>query len=310
MELRHLRYFCAVADTLNFSRAAERIRVAQPALSRQIRDLENEIGFQLFVRTTTRVQLTDAGKQFYAAVQKILSQLAIAVSNGQQVAAGRGGSFNIGSDWRLPIHLVPETVRKFRQLHPQVEVNFNDFAIIEQIDALRAGKIHLGFVPEIALGPRDDLEVLHIYTGRLMVILPAAHPIAAYPVAPLRELSQEKWVTAYDGKNPNLRQFLVQMCRPAGFTPKFGRTATSAQGLLALVAAGEGIALLPELVIPHDFGGVSPVQSDCPPMKMYAVWLKKSRSPLVEKYIEILKEEIDALLPKAEGKPPRLRRAT
>lgn len=289
-----------MAETLNFSRAAERMRVAQPALSRQIRDLENELGFQLFVRSTTSVRLTDAGRAFFVSAQKILAQLAIAVSAAQEVAKGKGGDFNIASDWRIPMHLVPETVRKFRQRNPKVTVSYVDMMILDQMEALRAGKIHLGFVPEITIGPREDLELLPVYTGPLMAVLPASHPLADADGVRLRDLAGEKWIQVQHRPDSDFREYLIQMCRPAGFTPGFGRTTTSAPGVLALVAAGEGVALLPELVIPREFGGVSVLKTDCPPMRLYAVWLKKSTSPLVERYVAILQEEIKALVPAAK----------
>jgi DNA-binding transcriptional LysR family regulator len=147
LELRHLRYFCAVAEALNFSRAAENLRVAQSALSRQIRDLEQELGVQLFVRTTTSVRLTDAGAHFHQSVGKLLMQLSIAITAAQEISNGRGGGFNIASDWRFSIHVIPEMVHRFRQLYPKVKVTFSDLQSAEQIEALRDGRIHLGFVP-------------------------------------------------------------------------------------------------------------------------------------------------------------------
>ncbi|MFT3783366.1 MAG: LysR substrate-binding domain-containing protein [Nibricoccus sp.] len=294
MELRHLRYFCAVAEMLNFSRAAERVRVAQPALSRQIRDLENELGFPLFVRSTTSVRLTDAGRNFYASAQKILGQLAIAVTGAQEVARGKSGDLNIASDWRIPMHLVPETVRKFRLRNPKVNVSFADVTIADQVEALRAGKIHLGFVPDIAIGAHEDLDMLPVYNGPIKAVLPASHPLAARESVCLRELSSERWIMVDQKPSTEFREYMIQTCRLAGFTPIFGRTTSSAQGVFSLVAAGEGVALLPELVA-HEFGGVSMVLTDCPPIRLFAVWLKKATSPLVERYLVILREQIKTL---------------
>ncbi len=279
------------------------MRVAQPALSRQIRDLEAELGFALFVRSTTSVRLTDAGRAFFVSAQKLLGQLAIAVSGAQEVAKGHVGDFNIASDWRIPMHLIPETVRKFRQRNPKVSVNFVDMLIMDQIEALRAGKIHLGFVPEITLGVRDDLELLMVYTGPLMAIVPDSHPLASGSGVKLRDLAGEQWIQVQHRPNSDFREYLVQMCRPAGFMPNFGRNTASASGVLSLVAAGEGVALLPELVVPRSFGGIKALETDCPPMRMYAVWLRKFTSPLVERYVEILCEEIKNLSP--AGKTPR-----
>jgi DNA-binding transcriptional LysR family regulator len=295
LELRHLRYFCAVAETLNFSRAAQNLHVAQSALSRQIRDLENELGFKLFVRTTTTVRLTDAGRQFFGAAQKLLAQLAIAVSSAQQVAKGKAGALNIASDWRVPVDLIPGTVRKFRQQNPKVTVNFVDLLISEQLDALRAGKVHLAFVPDIILGASEDLELLQVYTSKIVVLLPASHPLAKEPLVHLRDLSKEKWITVHEKSGQKESRFyLTQACRPAGFTPLFGRVTNTLHGVATLVSAGEGIGLLPELVAPTNFRGVCAPKTDCPALKMYAAWLKQDTTPLVRPYLEILHKELKA----------------
>lgn len=305
MELRHLRYFCAVAETLNFSRAAERMRVAQSALSRQIRDLEQELGVQLFVRTTTSVRLTDAGGYFYEAAEKLLMQLSIAITGTQEIAGGRGGSFNIASDWRFSIQVIPETVRKFRNLYPKIKVNFTDLQSTEQVEALRAGKIHLGFVPDLVLGAREDLELLHIYTGELMAVLPSSHRLAKRESILLRELADEKWVRLEDKGDNVARVHMVRLCRPAGFTPKMGRSTNSITGALALVTAGEGITLLPPLLIPSNCGGISVVPTDCSAIKLHAVWLKNTTSPLVKRFIEILDADIGTALSRtATGTEP------
>jgi DNA-binding transcriptional LysR family regulator len=309
LELRHLRYFCAVAEALNFSRAAEKMRVAQPSLSRQIRDLEHELGFPLFVRTTTSVRLTDAGAHFHTTAQKLLAQLSIAVTGAREVANGRSGDFNIASDWRIPMNLIPETVRKFRLRHPKVAVHFADLQIADQIEALRAGKIHLGFVPEMAIGNREDLGLMHVHTAQLVVLLSSAHRLAGRQEISLRELAGEPWVNVDDGSRDDFRTFLTQLCRPAGYTPKMGRSTTSAGGIASLVAAGEGIALVPQFIVPNDSGGLCAMPSDCPPMEMYAVWLKRAPSLLVERFTEVLRGEVKKLRQKPSKKDPLARKS-
>ena len=296
MELRHLRYFCAVADTLNFSRAAERLHVAQSALSRQIRDLEEDLGFKLFVRTTSQVRLTDAGRHFHTSTEKLLGQLALAISAAQEVVRGKGGDLNIASDWRIPIDLVPETVRNFRQKNPNVTVNFFDMSMPEELEALRAGKVHLAFLPDIAMGAVEDLNLLQVYTSEIVAVLPSFHPLAHGSSVRLRDLRKEKWVVGQDKHGPSdFRSYVIQMCRPAGFTPIFGRTTDSASGMLTLVGAGEGVALIPEIVFPSHFGGVRALRTDCPPMKMYAVWLKSGMTPQIRLYLDILRKGIKSL---------------
>lgn len=303
MELRHLRYFAAVAETLNFSRAADRLHVAQSALSRQIRHLEDEIGFKLFVRTTSSVRLTDAGRVFLQSTQKLLGQLASAITTAQAVAKGTIGELNIASDWRIPMDLVPKTVQKFRHQNPKVTVNFVDLAVADQIEALRAGDIHLAFLPDLAIGAAEDFETMHVYTSDVVVVMSTSHPLANAPTVRLRELRKETWIVGQDKpRRSDFRTFMLQLCRPAGFSPVFGRTATSATGLLTLVGAGEGVGLLPELVIPRDFDGVRLVKTDCPPMKMYAVWLNKEPAPLIRRYLDALQAEMKVLFTGSNAK--------
>ena len=133
MELRHLRYFAAVAETLNFTRAAERLRVAQPALSRQIQALEDELGTKLFDRNRQRVLLTDAGQLFHGHAQKILNQVDLATLAVREVANGAEGELRLGQDWRLPASLVSEAIAEYRRNYPRVEVVVRDLPMGEQI---------------------------------------------------------------------------------------------------------------------------------------------------------------------------------
>jgi DNA-binding transcriptional LysR family regulator len=186
-------------------------------------------------------------------------------------------------------------VRKFRLRNPKVTVNFADLQISDQIEALRAGKIHLGFVPEMALGAREGLGVMRIHSGRLVVLLSSGHRLAGRREVSLRELAGETWVTVEEGNRTDFRTYLIQTCRPAGFTPKLGRNTTSAGGIASLVAAGEGVALVPQFVVPRDSEGLCVMPTDCPPIEMFAVWLKRAPSPLVERFTDVLRSEVKRL---------------
>lgn len=171
MELRHLRYFKAVAELLNFSRAAEKLRVAQPALSRQVRNLEDELGVRLLDRNRVRVQLTDAGRTFYTHTCKVLAQVDMAVASVQEAVAGIGGEFIICNDWRLSNRFVLGAIAEFRMRYPRVEVTLNDLHIHEQVTALRTRQAHLGFVIAREFAADDELETLGILTSELMVVV-------------------------------------------------------------------------------------------------------------------------------------------
>lgn len=292
MELRHLRYFQAVAETLNFSRAAERLRIAQPSLSRQIRDLERELGVPLFQRTSVRVQLTDAGAHFLQHVNKLFAQLAIATTSTQEIGRGTGGELNIGRDWRMPMNVIPQTVRKFRAEHPRVAVNLIDLPMHEHLTALRAGSIHLGFIPKNYLGARDDLDLMHVSTSEIRAVLPATHPLAERDFIRLRDLKGETFLLLDEKHAPGFRTIVTQSCRLAQFTPKFGRTASRLEEMFALVETGDGVCLMPASLIGSRHENLRFPSTDEAPFELFAVWLKTGASPLVKPFLDILREHL------------------
>lgn len=250
MELRHLRYFLAVADALNFSRAAERLRVAQPALSRQVHDLEEQLGFSLFERSTTKVHLTEAGRFFQQQVEKLLMQLDIAVTGAQRIAKGTRGDFKIGTDWSTARLFVTDAARELHQGHPGLSIDFVELPGYEHTQAIRDRSIDVGFVSGKLLTPRKDIDYCLLCTCPIKAILPMEHPLANQTEVRLRDLKEERWITIREEEIPGFKILLLQVLKPAQFTPKFGRSARSFEGMLAFVGTGEGVALLPELFLP------------------------------------------------------------
>lgn len=294
MELRHLRYFQVVAETLSFSRASERLRVAQPTISRQIAALEQELDTKLFVRTTTRVRLTDAGKHFKHEIDHLLTQLAIAVTGTQEIAHGRAGELNLGSDWRLLIPQIPEAALLYREKNPRIAINFVELPVHHQIDALRDGRIHLGFVHQNAIGPRDDLGIQQIFTAEIRVAVAASHPLAQAASVPLRELKNESWLRLDEKNHPGFRALMLQFCHAALFTPKFGRISHSLEGMMNLAAMGDGICLMPTSFINRPHPGLRLIPTDCPQFEFYAVWLKDSPPGPRTSFLKLVKQSIAA----------------
>jgi len=293
MELRHLRYFLAVADLLNFSRAAERLRIAQPALSRQIKSLEEELSVQLFKRSTTQVELTEAGRYFRQQAEKLLVQLDIAITGAQQIAKSGPSKLNVGTDWNVPSPPITAASRALRDSHPEISVNFVELLGHRHIEALRARRIDIGFVPPEFVASREDLEFSLLYSSPIVVALPQAHPLAKESAIPLRNLKNELWLSPRDDWFPGFRAMLTQITRPAQFTPKFGRVAESFRGLLALVSAGEGIGLIPASFKLHELDGIKFVETDCEPFELFAVWLQSAANPLIPAFLKILHSEMD-----------------
>jgi LysR family transcriptional regulator, benzoate and cis,cis-muconate-responsive activator of ben and cat genes len=308
MELRHLRYFKAVAELLNFSRAAEQMHVAQPALSRQIQALEEELGARLLDRNRVRVQLTDAGRTFYAHSCKILAQVDLAVANVKEVKAGRGGELIICNDWRIASHLVPATLRAFQARYPHAEVVLRDLRIHEQLAALRAHRAHLGFVVHSELIPHQDLESIFVFKSDLLAVIPSSHPLAARRSLRLAELAGETWLSLDEKEAPGYRSHLIQICRLAGFTPHFGASTATIDGLLGRIASGYGIALAPEVVAQARNPLLRFVPTDCAPLEFHAVWHRQEKSVLLQEYLEILRAQVARSGPRGAALP-RSRRA-
>jgi DNA-binding transcriptional LysR family regulator len=308
MELRHVRYFLAVAEELNFSRAAARIRVAQPALSRQIHDLEDELGFKLFERSTTRVDLTPAGEFFRQQAGKLLMQLDIAVTGAQRIAHGTTSVLRIGTAWNVGAAelFVTEAANELRERHPQLSIEFVELPFHEHVAAIRDRRIDVGFVGREWLSSRKDISFRLIYSGAMKAVLPGSHPLAGRAAVGLRELKEERWLTLVDDEVPGFRALLTRVLRPAQFTPRFGPSARSIHGILALVSSGGGIALVPELILPVEPTGLRYLATDSAPYEQFAVWRNDPPVPEISAYLEILLGRIQAStgLP-ADRKPGR-----
>lgn len=295
MELRHLRYFKAVAATLNFSRAAEQLHVAQPALSRQIHNLEDELGTRLFDRNRVRVQLTDAGRTLVAHTDKILAEVDIAVESVRAAQHGTGGRLMIGNDWRLSIHLIPETIAEFRTRHPGVEIALVDLPTREQIAALRAGHAHVCFLPRDSVPTHADFDSMLILKAEIRVVVGRRHRLARRPSVRLADFRNETFVRPTGVQMEAYTTFVVQACRLAGFTPIFvTHKCSSLEAFLTLAGAGLGVVLLPDILCPTDRPSVRYLQSDCQAIEIYAVWLRTETSRLLTDYIAILRSHVAA----------------
>jgi LysR family transcriptional regulator, benzoate and cis,cis-muconate-responsive activator of ben and cat genes len=290
MDLRHLRYFQAVATLLNFSRAAEQLHVAQPAISRQIRDLEDEIGARLFRRSSSRVQLTEAGQYFLNQTDQLLELLNNAVAKARQIGEEATGQLNIGSDWNIPAP-ISVSVRKFRKLYPKFHVNFVELPSHEHMRAARSGQIHVGFVSSGDIDSRDDLDLVRVFSTEVIVVLPDHHRLAHRERVRIAELKDERWITPHETLAPRCHDWIKELLRSAQCNAKFGKTANSLQGMLALVAADEGICLVGKQLLVNSTTGIRLVPTDCPNFELFAVSLKNPSSIPAASYLEVLREE-------------------
>ncbi len=243
MELRHLRYFIAVAEELNFTRAAEKLHIAQPPLSQQIQHLEAELGFQLFRRTKRTVQLTAAGQVFFEEAGKILQQVDRAIQLGRQTSRGELGQLTIGFVSSAAHNVVPAILQAFRTRCPAVKLELHELTTNEQLQRLRFGQIDIGFVrPPVE---EDGINSEIVFREPLIVALPETHPAADRAQVELRELSTEPFILFPRSLAPGLYDPIVSLCQQAGFSPRAAQEAIQMQTIVSLVAAEMGVAIVP-----------------------------------------------------------------
>jgi DNA-binding transcriptional LysR family regulator len=292
MELRHLRYFVAVADAMSFTRAAIKLRLAQPSLTRQIKNLEAELRVQLFDRQKNRIALTGQGTFFLERARRLLTQSALDIVDVRRHGRGEvNGSLNIGYVADLHYTLLPVTLSGFRKVWPDVALNLFDMTVAEQLRAFEKDKIDLSFVREVKLPTHAGLRREPIIDCDVMAVLPEAHPLAKGKPLRLRDLRSMPFVSLSEELYPGARQWLNRVCRQAGFTPKIAYEADRGPTMINLVALELGAALLPEacLRLPHDGTVFSPLVE---PVKSRTeiVWKKRNLSAPLRHYIEIVRE--------------------
>lgn len=244
MDVHQIRSFLAVADLLHFSRAAERVHLSQPALSLQIRALEDELGVRLFDRTRRRTELTAAGIAFRNDAAEALAHIERGAARARQAAAGKLGSLRIGFISTAAAQIVPPLVAEFRRTHPDVELEMRHALTAEQIDMLETGDLDVGFFRmPFAAGRGLVTAVVHREPFRLF--LPAAHPLAAKPAPAIRDLDGCD-VVIYARRNaPGYHDFLLRLVADAGAAPAALHEANDMNTLTSLIAAGVGVAIAP-----------------------------------------------------------------
>jgi DNA-binding transcriptional LysR family regulator len=244
MELRHLRYFCAVADWNGFNRAARALHTSQSSISAQIRDLEQEIGVKLLNRTQSQVTLTVAGKRFLEESRKVVAAADRAVNIAQRTARGEIGSLTIGFLIWGTEAFFPGVIRDFRKLHPDVQLSLMEMLSRAQPEALLNGSIDIGFTRPLEPPYDAQLRSELLYTDPVVAVLPADHRLAGGPLR-LHDLANERFVVCDRNIAPAFFDKFTSLCAQAGFSPNIVQTSNLVSSVLTLVEAGEGVTLLP-----------------------------------------------------------------
>jgi DNA-binding transcriptional LysR family regulator len=288
MELRHLRYFLAVGEEQHYGRAARRLRVAQPALSRQIQDLEEEIGFKLFERLPRGVRLSAAGKLFLEEVRRILRDVNDAAARAARVAHGHSGTLRVGftesASWR---GVVPESFRRFRELRPDAELQLQASPSLEQLEDIRSGRLDAGFVFNVPTAD-PELELLRVAEQRIELAALRRHPLTKLKTLRLRDLTEAKFVWFPRRASPALYDRLMRECFRGGLrSPRIVQEGLDEATILSLVANGLGVGWVlvtarwrcPDSVV------IMPVVDLNVPQPMGLVWRRDNISPLLASFI-------------------------
>jgi DNA-binding transcriptional LysR family regulator len=288
MELRHLRYFMAVGEEQHYGRAARRLRVAQPALSRQIQDLEEELGLKLFERLPRGVKLSVAGKLFLEDARRILHEVSEAAVRAGRVASGRSGTLRVGftenASWR---GVVPESFRRFRELQPDAELQLQPSASLEQLDAIRSGRLDAGFVNFM---PKADpeLDQLLVAMQHVELAAPKRHPLTKLKKLRLRDLTDAPFVWFPRWANPAFYDRMMHECYRGGLkSPRIVQEGLNEATILSLVATGLGVGWVlgtarwrcPETVV------ILSVVDLNMPLTLALAWRRDNASPLLANFI-------------------------
>ena len=254
MELRHLRYFTAVAETLHFGRAAEALNMAQPPLSQQIQNLEAELGVKLFERSRRHVALTEAGETFLKRSRIILDSAEAAAVEAQAIGRGEMGRLMLGFMSAAMLDQFPALLSRFRHALPEARVELVQAPSDEQLASVAKGHLDVGFA-DLAEAPEGmeaegvRVRVETVWREELLAALPPTHRLANRPRLDLRDLAGEPFVTLPRKPATGFYDQVIGLCHGAGFSPQIRQEASQLPAALALVASGYGVGLMPACVV-------------------------------------------------------------
>jgi DNA-binding transcriptional LysR family regulator len=287
VELRHLRYFVAVAEELHFSRAAERMHMAQPPLSAAIRQLERDLGVDLFIRTTREVKLTEAGHAFLAGARRTLADAERAAEDAKRAAAGELGRLRIAYSWSARFETLPALGRAFRASHPSIDLMAQEMWNARMPPAFANGSIDvaLSLCPEIAA----ELELAPIRTERLVALLPEAHPLTREEAIPLSSLADDEFILFPREIAPRLHDSFVSLYRRAGFEPRVRNESFHTGWDLGVLAEIPAVALAPQTAADGLPDGIVAVALSEPTdsLETCVVWRSDDPSPVVGAFVEV-----------------------
>jgi DNA-binding transcriptional LysR family regulator len=300
MELRHLRYFVAIGEEENYRRAAQRLHVAQTALSTQIQDLEAELGFKLFDRLPRGVKLSVAGRLFLEDARRILQQVSDAADRAARVARGQSGTLRVGFTENASWHgAVPDSIRRFRERQPDAELQLHPSTSLEQFEGIRSGRLDAGFVFNM---PRNDTELdqLAVAMQHVELAAPKGHPLSKVKKLRLRDLIDAPFVWFPRRESPAFYDRLIHECYRGGLkSPRVVQEAVNEATILSLVSHGMGVGWVNGTArwrCPEGVVILSVADLDMP-LPLALAWRKDNSSPLLKRFVDDVRQipEVHAL---------------
>ena len=287
MELRHLRYFVAVAEQENVSRAALKLRVSQPGLSRQIRDLEDEIGFQLFERSAKSLKLTAAGKVFLAEAKSVLQHADDAVKKARAVSGGTNGEINVGYAPSLTVQILPQALRTFQEKFPGVRVALHDLSTEEMLAQLGEKKLQIALTVRPSAKLLRGLNFEELARYEMCVAVAPKNPLAKLKAVSLEQISHELLI-AYSRKDyPEYHAMLEKLFAPVGRKPKIAGEHDGVTSIVAAVESGRGFALVPSCIacMAGPRLKLLSLRPSLPPVPVGAIWREDSETEPLKNFI-------------------------
>jgi len=303
MELRHLRYFAAVAQHLNYSEASRRLHVAQPAISQTILDLEDELRVKLLLRTKRTVQLTAAGTAFLREAQEILRRANEAQRLAQRAARGEVGILGIGFFGTASGPILPSLVDTYRLKFPDVELRLFELDPDQQLAAFDEGRIDLGFTRTLPSDRRAEFEQEEVYNDQLAIALPAKHPLAKQKVVRLKSLASEPFVQFHRKGAPGLFDEVIATCRRTGFSPRIVNEPNFMATVMTLVESGLGVSLIPRCVrsLNRRHVVIRPITPKSGRIPLCVAWRKSANNPTLAAFLDVLRAAIPSIKTQMES---------
>src|SRR5262249_51463525 len=301
MELRHLRYFTAVVQWKGYREASRRLHVAQPAISRTVADLEDELGLKLFSRAKRVAQLTPEGEVFYEEAVRTLAQAELAVNSAKRAANGEIGKLSIGFLGSATYAFLPELVRTFKAQYPGVKLTLQELTPLQQEAAFDEGLIDIGFTRTLTAEQNKTFSSRHLYDDPMMAVLPASRHVKTKCVR-ISDLAKESFVLFHREGYPRLFDTVIGMCNDAGFSPRVECQPTMMQTVLTLVEAGQGISIVPACVRNLRSDGVRfyRLQPDEVRVELVAAWKKETPSAPLRAFLDLVNAKASLIRKKAE----------